>query len=316
MFPPCQAMVRYFLPAFRVLVAKELVRKGVSQGRAARLLGVTQAAVSQYLRKDEGYAFDRLSQFNLRREDAILYSSLIAEELQRSPVEALYTFYGLWRSLLARGDVCVIHRALSPQLAACDMCMKTLGPTMPTLDRERVLVEVREAVAMLEGYTPFSAVVPNVGVNLVACGESPRTISDVVGIPGRIVKLKGGVRASSPPEFGASHHMASILLEAHRVDPTVKSCINTKFDPRVLRALENLGWRFTYTVPKDSLKPIDGDIVLAAVRETLSRLGSVGDALIDEGGVGLEPITYIFAGSPREAVLKAIALARAYLEAG
>jgi len=45
-------MVRYFLPAFRVLVAKELVRKGVSQGRAARLLGVTQAAVSQYLRKD------------------------------------------------------------------------------------------------------------------------------------------------------------------------------------------------------------------------------------------------------------------------
>lgn len=43
-------MVQNVLPVFRSLIAKELVeRHGLSQIEAAKKLGVTQAAVSQYL---------------------------------------------------------------------------------------------------------------------------------------------------------------------------------------------------------------------------------------------------------------------------
>lgn len=47
---PCEVVGRTFLPAFRSSLAKELVEKyGFSQVDVARRLGITQAAVSQYM---------------------------------------------------------------------------------------------------------------------------------------------------------------------------------------------------------------------------------------------------------------------------
>ncbi len=55
MRPPCELVVRYVLPAFRSLVAKELVEKyNFSQVSAAEKLGTTQAAISYYLYSKRG----------------------------------------------------------------------------------------------------------------------------------------------------------------------------------------------------------------------------------------------------------------------
>jgi predicted transcriptional regulator len=54
--PPCEEIVQQFLPVFRSLVAKELIeRHKFSQVEAARRLGTTQAAVSQYLGSKRGF---------------------------------------------------------------------------------------------------------------------------------------------------------------------------------------------------------------------------------------------------------------------
>ena len=53
--PPCEQIVRYVLPAFRSLIAKELSEKyGLSQVVIADNLGITQAAVSHYLYSKRG----------------------------------------------------------------------------------------------------------------------------------------------------------------------------------------------------------------------------------------------------------------------
>ena len=51
---PCEKAVWYYLPQIRADLAKELVKTGMTQSRAAMLLGVTPAAVSQYLHKKRG----------------------------------------------------------------------------------------------------------------------------------------------------------------------------------------------------------------------------------------------------------------------
>ena len=52
---PCEVVVWYLLPSIRKGVAKELVQvHGFSQSRVARTFGVTDAAVSQYLRNKRG----------------------------------------------------------------------------------------------------------------------------------------------------------------------------------------------------------------------------------------------------------------------
>lgn len=51
----CEVFVKKFLPAFRSLIAKELIEKyNFSQIEAAAKLGITQAAVSQYFHSKRG----------------------------------------------------------------------------------------------------------------------------------------------------------------------------------------------------------------------------------------------------------------------
>lgn len=51
---PCEKAVWYYLPQIRADLAKELVKTGMTQSSAAKMLGVTPAAVSQYLHKKRG----------------------------------------------------------------------------------------------------------------------------------------------------------------------------------------------------------------------------------------------------------------------
>ncbi len=51
---PCEKAVWYHLPQIRADLAIELVKTGMTQSAAAKKLGVTPAAVSQYVHKKRG----------------------------------------------------------------------------------------------------------------------------------------------------------------------------------------------------------------------------------------------------------------------
>jgi predicted transcriptional regulator len=55
---PCQRIVWDVLPAIRAAIAVELVRCGVSQVQAARMLEIAPSAVSQYLSGKRGYRIE------------------------------------------------------------------------------------------------------------------------------------------------------------------------------------------------------------------------------------------------------------------
>ena len=51
---PCEKAVWYHLPKIRADLVIELVKTGMTQSQAAKKLGVTPAAVSQYIHKKRG----------------------------------------------------------------------------------------------------------------------------------------------------------------------------------------------------------------------------------------------------------------------
>lgn len=55
---PCQKIVWDVLPAIRAAIAVELVKCGVSQIEAARMLEIAPSAVSQYLSGKRGYRIE------------------------------------------------------------------------------------------------------------------------------------------------------------------------------------------------------------------------------------------------------------------
>ena len=55
---PCQKIVWDVLPAIRAAIAVELVKAGVSQVDASRMLEIAPSAVSQYLSGKRGYRIE------------------------------------------------------------------------------------------------------------------------------------------------------------------------------------------------------------------------------------------------------------------
>jgi len=56
--PPCMTVVRYVLPAIRVLIMKNLMEKyGMRKIDVSAKMGLTPAAITQYMKGERGAAF-------------------------------------------------------------------------------------------------------------------------------------------------------------------------------------------------------------------------------------------------------------------
>ncbi|MEM4250997.1 MAG: bifunctional hydroxymethylpyrimidine kinase/phosphomethylpyrimidine kinase, partial [Candidatus Bathyarchaeia archaeon] len=121
------------------------------------------------------------------------------------------------------------------------------GPVNPLaslyMGAERCLVieNISEAVSALESDPCFYRLVPESQTNLVMALPYASGPEHVAAIPGRIVKLGERVRASAPPRFGASSHVAATVLTARRYNPEVRAAMNIRFSEKILEACNRLG---------------------------------------------------------------------------
>jgi XRE family transcriptional regulator, thiamine biosynthesis regulator len=306
MHPPCEMMVDSFLPAMREAVARRLSEEGFSQGKVASLLGVTQASVSLYLRS-EGRSAELLRRLEIPEEEGRLYASLLAEDLKKNPVYAVSTLYSLWSDILGRGSMCRPHRSEYPQLAQCDVCIKTFGGHET---RSGDAIEhVMEAVKMVEGSSAFVQIMPEVSVNIAYAPEGASSVQEIVAIPGRIVKVRGTARSFMRPEYGASTHVANVLLVLISYDQSIRAAMNVRYDQKMHRSLSKL--KIQPLLLDGASVARDSDMI-GPLMAALRRSGAPVTAVVDPGGPGLEPGLYLFAHDAVELVQLGLKVARAY----
>lgn len=287
MHPPDELMVEDFLPAMRLLVARELSRQGYSQSRVAALLGMTQASVSLYLSSDSAKAYGSLAAFQISTEEADSYARALADDAKRKPAYAVETLGGIWLSVLGKGQACDAHRLSYPSLADCDVCIRAYGGHG---DRGvETISEVNRALKLIESSRTFAKAMPEVSVNLACVSGDSRSPDDVVAIPGRIVRVRGSARATREPEFGASGHMARMLLLARARRKEFRAAINLRYDGRMARVVKKL--RLT---PIELADRGDASETTDALSRSISRARGAFDAVVDRGGKGIEPNLYLF----------------------
>lgn len=308
MQPPDELMAGTLLPGMRHLVALRLRSKGLAQNRIAALLGVTQASVSLYLSSDARRAYSLLSRFSVSHDQADRDSALLADALQRGPVDGVKALYGIWTGLLGSGAACAEHRRLYPSLSDCEFCLETYGGERGAV--ADAVSEVAEAVSLLDNSPEFVNIMPEVSVNLACAAGDATSPREVVAIPGRIVKVKGRAKAMLPPEPGASAHMSRILLLARSRMPGLRACINLRYDSRMGALLAGSGLRVLYLGRHPSHRTEDATV--EAFGRKLASSPPPFDAVVDEGGSGLEPNVYLFAKGATDAARLAMRLAKEY----
>ncbi len=123
MLTPCEVAVKCALPSVRAMVATELVNKhNLNQAQAAKLLGVSQPAISLYQKKLRGNSLDLWGD-----PDISLSVSKQAELLANSTLDTkahVEWFCSVCKTLRSKGYLCKIHKDLDSavDIANCNFC--------------------------------------------------------------------------------------------------------------------------------------------------------------------------------------------------
>ncbi len=174
--------------------------------------------------------------------------------------------------------------------------------------RYSVLQALTEAVEYFCSH-PAGDLIPEVQTNLAYGLPFALTHGEVAAIPGRIVSLKGMPHASGCPMFGASRHIATIVLTVLQFSPEHRSVMNIRYDPTFLKNARNLGFEirsFSRENEPKEIKSKEGSTLEWGTREVLTRYKIIPDIIFDKGGVGKEPMIRVLGKTPMEVVVKAL----------
>lgn len=176
---------------------------------------------------------------------------------------------------------------------------KGVGPVNPMAhlykeaSKYQVLKNVDQARRILESSPNTVFVTPEVGINIAMAIPYAESVEDVAAIPGRIMKAFNGVKSSSPPDFGASSHLARYILEVVKHDPSKRAAINMKFSEKILDVLSGKGLKISFYDRREEpeeIKLIEGMSIPWGVKVAIERAGGVPDVIYHKGDVGKEPM--------------------------
>ncbi|MCK9581586.1 MAG: phosphomethylpyrimidine kinase, partial [Methanoregula sp.] len=167
-------------------------------------------------------------------------------------------------------------------------------------DSELIDMHGKMALALeeLEHCREFAEIIPEVRSNLVFARESAKTRQDVLAVDGRITVVGGMPHASGKTVFGASSHMARLIIEYRKYDPSVRAGIDFSNNPDFARWLEQYctknGWAFSVIDRRnepEEIKEAEGASMPWKVKEAIRAAGSRPPKIFYEtGAIGKEPV--------------------------
>jgi len=188
-----------------------------------------------------------------------------------------------------------------------------------TEEAEVILGNLVSAVNLLQACPEFTALIPEVRVNLAYALSDATTRNEVAAIEGRITAVRGLPHAAGAPAWGASDHLARRIIEARRYDATVNAALNFKCDEEIIEVVRSycvergflFGWLDRAEEPKDASKR-DGASMPWKVKQLFTKYGALPRLFYEGAGWGKEPLFLALGKDAVEVATTAIEIARRY----
>ncbi|MDX1596091.1 MAG: PfkB family carbohydrate kinase, partial [Nitrosopumilaceae archaeon] len=165
---------------------------------------------------------------------------------------------------------------------------------------DKIKSELSNAVKSFETIPKIHEKIPECQTNFVFSKTNPKTLNDILGILGRIVKTGNKVTSVGTLSYGASKHVATALLETNKKFPSIRSAVNIKYDKETISKLKKSGYKILSYDRKNEPKKIkkSGSSVKWGIRSAISRTKTKPDIIYHTGDFGKEPMILIFGESP------------------
>ena len=168
-----------------------------------------------------------------------------------------------------------------------------------------VLQRTQEAVDYIESIEDLGELIPETQSNLVFALEGAKTIGDVAGVKGRIVRIGSRAKPSTCVRFGSSYHVASAVLAYQLFNPEFRSAMNIKYNSKIKNICRS---KFTVSYYKRNKEPKhikykEGKTLMWGVKEALRKRPGA-DIIYNTGDFGKEAMTLIFGHEPFDVINK------------
>ena len=163
-------------------------------------------------------------------------------------------------------------------------------------EKYNVIQNVSAAVEILEGEPSVANLVPESQINIAMLSSYAMDYRDAAAIPGRIIHLKNGVKASSCPEFGASRHVAKTIQVVAKYNPSIRAAMNIRYSEEIITIIRNLGLVASFYDRREEppeIKNLEGMTTPWGAEQAIKRVGRVPDAIFHDGDWGKEAMVVL-----------------------
>ena len=169
------------------------------------------------------------------------------------------------------------------------------------------------AIDELKQIKNIHKVIPECQTNFVFAKINPKTINDVLGISGRLVKAGKEIITAGELAYGGSQHVASAVIQINKKFPEILSCINIKYNTKIISKAKKLGFvvlSYDRTKEPTKVKRQENSSIIWGMSSILKT--KCPDLVYHKGDFGKEAMILIFGQTPNNVIKKVSKLRLSY----
>ena len=184
------------------------------------------------------------------------------------------------------------------------------------ITHQKISNDVKELLYSIDNFKQIKnihKIIPECQTNFVFAKINPKTINDVLGISGRLVKAGKKIVTVGEIVYGGSQHVASAVIQINKKFPEILSCINIKYNPQIISKAKKLGFVvLSYDRNKEpkNVKKQENSSINWGISNILKT--KCPDLIYHKGDFGKESMILIFGETPNDVIKKVSKLRLSY----
>lgn len=167
-------------------------------------------------------------------------------------------------------------------------------------ENDMIEKELANAISKFINLKDISKYIPEVQTNFVFARKSPKSLNDILGVSGRIVKVENNAVVAGSLKYGGSRHVGSAVLQMTKKFPAIRSCVNIKYDKEFIK--KAIAKKLSVSHYERKSEPLknrtkEGNTISWGIKSAIKSSKPV-DLIFHKGDLGKEPMIMIFGTSP------------------
>ena len=184
---------------------------------------------------------------------------------------------------------------------------KNLGKGIKITHKEisKIQKELSHSILDFQNIKNVSNLIPECQTNFVFSKNEPKTIKNVLGISGRLVKSGNNVIQAGELVFGGSQHVATAVIQVSKKFSNIRSAINIKYEPKIIsNAKKHKMLVLSYDRKNESKKSKSKENSSISWGISSCLKSDIPDIIYHKGDFGKEAMIIVFGETPAEVVRK------------